>query len=934
MKCPVCNTDNPAGEAFCINCGAALNQTTSTTSAGGGTSSGNAGSVTFGGSGGTSRTLAPNSTLENGRYVIQKILGQGGMGTAMLAKDTRVSNKLVVIKELISENTDPVQRQEDVRNFEREVETLVQIDHPLVPTVTDSFHEGTHYFMVQEYVPGENLEDRMERASAPMPEREALGYGSQVLDILDYLSQQTPPIVHRDIKPANIIIGGKDKRAHLVDFGIARADEAKNAKRKQTSALGTPGYAPPEQYQGNADARSDLYALAATIHYLITNRDPRNYPPFNYPSARSINPHILPETDRILTKALNIDITKRYQTPAAMKRDVDNVLTHNFNLAGDTSSYVLGASGPITTTPSPQPARPQPAQTAQRPPSQPSAQPRQPQPVRPAYPAQSAPRPAPYPQQAGMYANQPARQSGGNGFVRNSLLLLIVVLLLGVGLFVLPNILKSRNTGGATTPGTGGSGAGATPTIGFTAPSNGIGVQPYVNDSIGISDGTYAFDTGSPRTDGDLKTQAANTLKSGDKQGAASTLRQAVATDPSDAEAQIYLEDLNVLNSGKPYVTLVVGTMLSQDNVGVGRDDLQGAYIAQREYNASSKLNGGVQVRLLIASSGSNKTYANLVAQQIVQLAKTDKTFVGVMGWPFSSRTEAALATLRDAHIPMVSQSSSDDSLSGASSYFFRVAPPNKSQGIEGAKYAESTLHAKTVALFVDYSDSYSQSLANDFVNQFKADGNNVVVTEQYKVNAKDTTLPSKLQDALSKKPDLVYFSGYAADVSILLSNLPDNTLSTPILGGDALYELGGYSSGSGSALKYLKFSAFFYPDVWGIIGANNSPKKPAFFSEYSSTFGAGGKTGYGYTRTDSDATLSYDATVAMLNAYNIAAPSGGSITPDALRQALSKTSFQGASGQIAFDKNGDPVDKAIVILKVDSQGRISLDQLLGKFLQ
>ena len=191
--------------------------------------------------------------------------------------------------------------------------------------------------MVQEYVAGENLEDYMERVKKPMPEREALTYTSQVLDILQYLAQQKPPIVHRDIKPANIIISSRDKLAHLVDFGIARADETKQSKRKQTTALGTPGYAPPEQYQGNADARSDLYALAANLHFLLTNRDPRDQPPFNYPRVRTLNPRVSVQTERILERALLLDITKRYQSAAEMKHDVDEVLRQEFQTSNDGS---------------------------------------------------------------------------------------------------------------------------------------------------------------------------------------------------------------------------------------------------------------------------------------------------------------------------------------------------------------------------------------------------------------------------------------------------------------------------------------------------------------------------------------------------------------------------------------------------------------------
>ncbi|HZR44752.1 MAG TPA: serine/threonine-protein kinase, partial [Ktedonobacteraceae bacterium] len=363
MKCPFCGTDNPAGETFCTNCGgyldanAASASTIVSTSTPGG--AGNTGTTTTGGTSINSGTLTPNAHLQNGRYVVEKILGQGGMGAAVLAKDTRVSNKRVVIKELVTDSSDPTQRQEDVHNFQREVATLAELDHPLIPTVTDSFQEGSRYYMVQEYAAGENLESMIERLNKPMPESEVLAYASQVLDILEYLASQKPPIVHRDIKPANIIIGNKDKRAHLVDFGIARADEAKNAKRKQTSALGTPGYAPPEQYQGNADARSDLYALAATMHHLLTNRDPRNYPPFNYPPARSLNPKLTPEIERVLEKALAINVAQRYQSAAEMKQDIDEILTSHFSMPADTSSYTLSRSGPMTA--------PRPVPTQQRP---------------------------------------------------------------------------------------------------------------------------------------------------------------------------------------------------------------------------------------------------------------------------------------------------------------------------------------------------------------------------------------------------------------------------------------------------------------------------------------------------------------------------------------------------------------------------------------
>ena len=329
--CPYCGTKNRDEESFCEHCGAFLDATAVTGTREGDVHASN------------SQFLIPGAQLQYGRYVIKKILGQGGMGTLALATDTRLADKRVVIKELVADHVDPA---EDVRNFQREVQTLSHLDHPLIPGVTDHFQEGSRYFMVQEYVEGENLDARMERIRHPMEEQDALRYTAEILDILDYLEQQKPPLVHRDIKPANIIIGARDQRAHLVDFGIARAYTPSQARRKQTTALGTPGYAPPEQYQGNAEPRSDLYALAATLYYLLTNRDPTEYPPFQFPPARTVNPLLSADIEAVLMRALTLDLNQRYQTALEMKRDIDAILFRYFDEPDGLSTAVRSAYTP------------------------------------------------------------------------------------------------------------------------------------------------------------------------------------------------------------------------------------------------------------------------------------------------------------------------------------------------------------------------------------------------------------------------------------------------------------------------------------------------------------------------------------------------------------------------------------------------------------
>ncbi len=912
MECPYCKAPNREGVHYCGSCGKLIGSAPATTSMI------------------TSRALAPGSRLQGGRYAIRRVLGQGGMGAALLAIDNRLDGKLVVIKELISDQVDPARFDDDVRNFKREVSTLAHIDHPLVPNVTDHFQEGTRYFMVQEYVEGENLEERLERTHQPMDERDALICAAEMLDILEYLSMQTPPIVHRDIKPANIIIGARDRRAHLVDFGIARAEIARNIKRKQTTALGTPGYVPPEQYQGNADPRSDLYALGATLHHVLTGRDPRNYPPFSYPPVRALNPNVSPETEQVLARVLQNDSDQRYQSAATMKQDVEDILYQRYGMIGSVDSYRLGgtsgAMAPVTAPDMvnlPTAANAPRSTLAQTPTSPPSAAVTpSPSSTPPAMSRGGTPTTPP-----GQPIRPQRRRNRGGWIV---LIVVLLLLLLGGVMFEFAANLRGTNT----SPASASPGASAAATT-LAA----IGVTTVDSETIGISDGSYIFDTASAGNA--LKQQAAQRLRQQqpDIGAAMSLFGQAVAQQTNDAEALIYQEDLRVLNSGSPYVTLVVGTMLSGDSatVGVGHDNLQGAYVAQKEFNDGSKLHDGTQVRLLIASSGSKKDYVPQVAQQIVREAQTDKTFLGVMGWPFSSWTVQEISVLAKARIPMVSPTASSDQLTHASPYFYRVAPSNNEQAIAGAHYAEQVLHAKKVALFFDPTDLYSQSLAQDFARQFVADGNTIIDQETYTVG-KPETLPASLQNALAKNPDLIYFSGYASDVSIILSNLPPGNL--PVMGGDALYELNGYPGSARAGFTRLHFTSFAYPDEWDVLGYGG--QKPAFFTEYANDFDPNrlhASTPYGYVRPDNDTILSYDATVALLTGCDIALSAKSAVTPEDVRQALSTINgahaLQGVSGQISFGSDGNPVDKALVVLYVDSAGHIRMEPArLGRFLR
>jgi ABC-type branched-subunit amino acid transport system substrate-binding protein len=470
--------------------------------------------------------------------------------------------------------------------------------------------------------------------------------------------------------------------------------------------------------------------------------------------------------------------------------------------------------------------------------------------------------------------------------------------------------------------------------------AHGIGVvKTGAGECIGLSDGSVAFDINQPgRSDSALKQQAAGKLAMGDRKSAITLLQQAVKQDGSDAEARIYLEDLQVLQSGQPYLTLIVGTKITGEQIDLTgeRRLLQGAYVAQQEYN--QKCTGKCpRLRLLIANTGNDANNAEEVVNQIVQAAKSDSTIIGVEGWSVSQDTFEVVSALQAAGIPMVASSASSDWLTGISPYFFRVAPPDSSQGALGANYAMNTLHAQRIALFVDPSNAYSESLAGAFKYNVSSGSVARVQTYTYTVGTyaeNKQLVDANLKEVANYHPDLIYFAGYSADAGTLLEELSTSKLAqVPVMGGDDLYNLIGTSDGNIPGLDHLIFTAFASPNEWRYVGV----QEPPFFSEYAKIFAAGGVQSNKDTPTG-EVILAYDAMRVLLQASQTAfADKQATLTGQDLQQALKNMTgthaFQGVSGQIAFGQDGNPHDKTVVLLKVDKQGQAYISGTSGTFL-
>jgi eukaryotic-like serine/threonine-protein kinase len=252
------------------------------------------------------------------RYLIQEVIGIGGMGAVYCARDLHFQNavKLVAIKEMINHAMDPDIRQTFVQNFEREANILGTLSHPSTPKIFDYFTEDSRSYLVMELISGKDLEKIIEETPDFLPVEQALAWGIQLCDVLEYLHGHKPEaIIFRDMKPSNIMINLYNQVV-LVDFGIA-----KNFKTGQKGTMvGTEGYAPPEQYRGEATLAVDIYALGATLHHALSRRDPRLEPPFTFSERPlcKINPSVPRELEAIIYKALEYEPDKRYRTAKEM----------------------------------------------------------------------------------------------------------------------------------------------------------------------------------------------------------------------------------------------------------------------------------------------------------------------------------------------------------------------------------------------------------------------------------------------------------------------------------------------------------------------------------------------------------------------------------------------------------------------------------------
>jgi serine/threonine-protein kinase len=277
--------------------------------------------------------LEPGAILRN-RYEILELVGQGGMGAVYKAADRRLEGRVCAVKEILPTLADSALNEAELEQmseqFRTEASILSRLDHPNLPKVSDYFAVRTREYLVMDFVAGRDLQEivrEQQKAGAFLNEPQVLGWASQLLDALEYLHDQEPPVLHRDIKPANIKVTPRGT-VKLVDFGLVKVlhdDESRTVTVVQ--GRGTVAYTPLEQYGGDTgytDARSDIYSLGATLYHLLGGVPPadakeRFLKPGGLVSLRQLNPQVSPRVERAIFQALAMHPNERPSNIAALR---------------------------------------------------------------------------------------------------------------------------------------------------------------------------------------------------------------------------------------------------------------------------------------------------------------------------------------------------------------------------------------------------------------------------------------------------------------------------------------------------------------------------------------------------------------------------------------------------------------------------------------
>jgi ABC-type branched-subunit amino acid transport system substrate-binding protein/serine/threonine protein kinase len=828
--------------------------------------------------------LTPGTVLKGGRYRIIQRFGPAYSATPtdrepplMMASDTDLPSGRVLVQEILLASVRP----EDTEQVRQQiVQRLLALGRvPGIVRLLDSFSERRRHFLVFELPSGDRLLDRMQRAHGPLPETDAIGYALQVLDVLQMLERERPPFVHGNITPANIILRPSGQVV-LVGISPALLVGAHTRGPQMPSGAGNP-YAAPEQVRGQADSRSDLYALCAVMHHAVTGAEPANGRAGIFEPARHLTPSVSLELEEVLGAGLRPSPSQRFQSAAVLRSILEPLasgrrLTHVPNelredpLAASDAAPVRDARGRLVL-------------------------PRQ-------------------------------RATQNPLFIVTMVLLLVILVGGGVFYTLLPRMRSGPQASGQPTVDTS-SALFQEKGIGLSGGQFVFDIQRGDNDlkqrgarAVAAQDLSGAL----------LAYQDALRADPADAEAAiyAEDLRILLHHEPyvTMVAAVAFGSDDDNDDSD------------SEDNDSA-RSELQGIFLAQQRINTFGLMANNLQMRVLILNSGRSRGDTDLAANLVLDQmrAGNPQHLIAVVGWPESAQTQLAAAILNPTGLAIVSPTASYDAPGGHSANVFQLVPTDSQQGRILADAALTQLHATRILVVADPKDAQSAALADSFAARVQAAqaGALVVGRVGFTMGTK-TNFTDVANTAVSKSSDLVFIAGNHRDAILLAQSIervagsfaaPPHVLLPPQADMPAFLGLGNDPGAQAahedpSALSLLYLATYADLSEWQQLGLA-SLGTTSFLEHYGVQFGSGAAPG-GLNDPDAVTILSEDAFSLLTAAASEAvSQKGASQYPDPtgirvrLLQVNSGKPFPGFGGAIAFTQTGHQQNKALGILRI-----------------
>lgn len=597
-------------------------------------------------------------TILDSRYEIIRHLGGGGFGQTYVAEDLKKFRESCLVKQLQPRFSDPGLLENARRRFNQEAITLQRLgnNHEQIPRLLAYFEEDAEFYLVMDFIEGKPLSVRQ-----GWTEDEVVSLLQDILKILQFVHENN--VIHRDIKPSNVIRRESDGKIFLIDFGAVKEvtilkEESPGIDPDSTVSIGTPGYMPKEQSEGNPCFCSDIYALGMLGIHLLTKESPRNLN--TDPSTSEViwnTREASPELAEVLGKMVRYNFTKRYQTVTKALEALQQLPTTSRQASGDTTIPIPGEPEPPSN-----PVPPEEISTKSEvkgsddPPPLPLVAP--------------IPPIIPVPPRGNFLTRLRRFSLTMTGKVLGFLTIAAFAVVVAVSI---PKLIPSQ-------------------------------AQPDLSNRFSLGEKILIkADMNSQ------KEEAAKAFAKGDFKTAIEKLESSLVLKKNDPEALIYLNNAKAAQKGKTF-RIAVSVPIDGKNFGIDQEMLRGVAQSQNDWN-NSRGSGGTMLQVKIANDDNNEEIAKEIAQELVK----DQQISAVVGHNASEVSIAAAPIYNNGGLVMVSPTSGASQLSDKGKYIFRTVPSVDVDAKNLAPYAIETARKRKFAMCIDRKSPYSTTLASAF---------------------------------------------------------------------------------------------------------------------------------------------------------------------------------------------------------------------------